>query len=315
MRGLLRRLQGALREMQAARSERGPYRYVVRDWARLSDVNVAAAVLGTDFFREEVEPVELQLERLAKILVLAPHQDDETIGAGGMLLKAAARSAAIDLVYVTDGAIANPPYAASTEAGVGVRMAEARRVAERLGARVFELGVSNVAPRPTIADVERLAELIWQSRPEVILSPWLLDWPQKHRVVNHLLWLAHLRRPLPDVEIWGYQVHNQLLANAYVDITSVIDAKRELLEMFVSQNSSFHDYAHMTLGMNAWNSRLVGGTGRRFIETFFTLPMREFAALAGHFYTRDLDKLYRGKTALAAAMGALHDVVMTERSA
>src|SRR3569623_1796607 len=239
MRGLLRRLQGALREMQAARSERGPYRYVVRDWARLSDVNVAAAVLGTDFFREEVEPVELQLERLAKILVLAPHQDDETIGAGGMLLKAAARSAAIDLVYVTDGAIANPPYAASTEAGVGVRMAEARRVAEHLDARVFELGVSIVAPRPTIADVERLAERIWQSRPEVILSPWLLDWPQKHRVVNHLLWLAHLRRPLPDVEIWGYQVHNQLLANAYVDITSVIDATRELLEMFVSQTFCF----------------------------------------------------------------------------
>ena len=312
MKGLLRRIEGVLRSMQATRSERGPYRYVVRDWARLSDVNVAAAVIGTDFFREEVAPVELRLERIAKILVLAPHQDDETIGAGGVLLQAAARAAAIDLVYVTDGAIANPPYAASTEAGVQVRMAEARRVAERLGARVTELGVSNVAPRPTVADVDRLVELVWQLRPDVILSPWLLDWPQKHRVVNHLLWLAHLRRPLPEVEIWGYQVHNQLLANAYVDITNVIDAKRELLEMFVSQNATY-DYTHMTLGMNAWNSRLVGGAGRRFIETFFTLPTREFAALAGHFYSRDLDHLYRGQTALAGAMRSLHAAIATER--
>jgi LmbE family N-acetylglucosaminyl deacetylase len=44
-----------------------------------------------------------------RLLVVAPHPDDETLGAGGLLQRAAARGAAVRLCYATSGE--NNPWA------------------------------------------------------------------------------------------------------------------------------------------------------------------------------------------------------------
>jgi LmbE family N-acetylglucosaminyl deacetylase len=292
----------------------GRYRFLVRDWSAISDLELASRVLGIESFSEQLEPVALPVENLGKILVIAPHQDDETIGAGGLLIKAANNGAAISIVFVTDGVqrglAKRLGMQDAPERLAQLRDAEARRVCDALGADMHQLGISNPDPRPTIAELDRLSELIAGIEPDLILIPWMLDAQEKHRMSNHLLWLADRRNRLRDCEVWGYQVHNAIFPNGYVDITDVADEKRRLLSEFASQNLHMRRYDHFAMGMGAWNSRylpeeLADGVAR-YAELFFTVPLREHLDLIASFYFRDLQTTYRGHKKVIAGISPLH---------
>jgi LmbE family N-acetylglucosaminyl deacetylase len=292
-------------QLLALRAKDGPYRFAIKSWQGISDLNLAAGVLETECFRTEVEPVPLPVESLRSILVLAPHQDDEAIGAGGLMLLAAKAGVKIDVLYVTDGAQNKMP-------GVDmrpIRESEARSACSKLGATVHQLGISNLSPEPTLHDIDRFAAIIHSIKPDVIMAPWLLDWPPKHRMTNHLLWLAFKRRGLPKFEVWGYQVHNTPFINSYVDITAVADEKASLLKCYVSQNNE-RRYDLMTMGLAAWNARLIPASPTaRFVEAYLALPDVEFFRLVESFYFADLVATYRGKIPLVSNLAALHKSV------
>jgi LmbE family N-acetylglucosaminyl deacetylase len=296
----------------ALRSQRGPFRFLVRKWDSLSDIDLAVRVLGTEFFKSELVPLPLPVGKLRSVLVIAPHQDDEVIGAGGSLLLASRAGAKIDVLYVTDGISRRlPAYAASSTDVERTRNSEAHKVCSLLGATAHHLRISNAAPRPTLDDLERLSELVCRLQPQVILAPWLLDSPPRHRLVNHLLWLGHHHGGLPDCEVWGYQVHNTLYPNGYVDITAVAERKRELLECYWSQNQFLYRYDHLAMGMAAWNARFLpkGDPVARYVEVFLAVPMREFLRLVESFYLRDLRTTYCGHADVLSGAVAVHQAV------
>jgi len=92
-----------VREVLALRSRQGPYRFVVRQWSGINDLNLASRVMETEYFKQDLIPVALPVREVRSILVLAPHQDDEAIGAGGALILASAAGVPIHIVFVTDG--------------------------------------------------------------------------------------------------------------------------------------------------------------------------------------------------------------------
>lgn len=306
---ILRRLRpyfsrAYLRELLAARSERGPYRFLVKRFERINSPDLAARVLETDHFRTQLTPVRPPVETAGPFLVLAPHQDDEAIGAGGTLLLAARAGAGIHVLFVTDGAQAFEGR--SPESMVETRSREADEACRRLGATRHDLGIDNLDARPGPDHVRALSDVIREIRPGAILTPWLLDLPPKHRMVNHLLHLAHAANPLPDCEVWGYQVHNGLIPNACVDITEVAEEKRELIRIYASQLELDRAYDHLALGLSAWNSRfLESGTEARYAEIFTTLPLVEFQRTAGRMFGSDLRDVYGKDVDLAAAMTRL----------
>jgi LmbE family N-acetylglucosaminyl deacetylase len=305
---------GFLRQLDALRARRGPYRFLIRRWGDVTDVDLAARVLGAECFERQLEPVALPVETLRSLLVIAPHQDDETIGAGGTLLLAQRAGVKRDVLFVTDGGSRGATsYAASPEEVVRIRDAEAEEVCARLGAGLQRLGIANARPRPGVADLDRLAGILEELDPQVILLPWLLDGPARHRMVHHLLWLAHRRRRLRDVEVWGYQVHNGLLPNGFVDITAVADAKRALIERYRSQLEHVRRYDHIAMGMSASNARFLpdykGDPVERYVEIFFTLPLHEHLKLVESFYFRDWSQTYRGVTDVIDGMRSLHGAV------
>jgi LmbE family N-acetylglucosaminyl deacetylase len=309
MKRIYRKLRFLMREIFALRAAHGPYRFLVRKWDAISDVDLAQRVLETDFFSHELNPLPLPLDEIKSILVLAPHQDDEIIGAGGLLALASKKGSRIDILYLTDGAEINSRYADSMAESGRIRNMEAREICRHLGATMHQLPISNVSPRPTSADLDELAEIIHRLQPQVVLAPWLLDSPAKHRLANHLLWLANKRRRLPDFEVWGYQVHNTLLPNGYVDITEVAQEKRELLQCYRSQNDFSKRYDHLAMGMAVWNSRFLRTPEPKFVEVFFTVPLKEFLRLVENFYLADLEATYRGhETVLSGAMN-IHQTV------
>jgi LmbE family N-acetylglucosaminyl deacetylase len=310
MNRILRKLRALMREMHALRAKRGPYRFLVRKWDSISDLNLALRVLETEIFSQELDPVPLPLNSLKSILVLAPHQDDEAIGAGGSLLLASAAGVKIDIVFVTDGTAKQSPYASSPADAARVRQQEAKEVCSKIGATMHQLSISNQSPKPSVEDLDRLSEIIREVKPQIVMAPWLLDSPAKHRLVNHLLWLANRRSALPFFEVWGYQVHNTLFPNGYVDITPVAEQKRELLKCYYSQNEFSKRYDHLAMGMSAWNSRFLKGAEAKYIEVFFALPVNELLRLVEKFYFSDLAATYRGHSAVLAGAQEIHRAVV-----
>ncbi len=310
---MLGRLKSFLNQLIALRAAHGPYRYLVRRWDKISDIELCEKLLETDFFSAELVPCELPLRKFRRYLVLAPHQDDEVIGAGGTLLMSIAGGAVVKMLFMTDGATEGGRLAKTREQCAEIRRDEAMEVCRRLGAEFDELGLSNIEPAPRIETVIRLAGIIAGQKPDVVLVPWILDLPAKHRMVNHLLWLAEEVVGLPDFEVWGYQVHNSLFPNGYVDISGVAKEKLRLLQCYRSQNEYSQRYDHITMGMAAWNSHyLPDSTEARYIEVFFTVPKDEHLRLVERLYFPDPWKTYRGNRQIIKEMTAL-DRVTAER--
>ena len=186
----------------------GPYRFLTKRYFGTGNITLTERIVEIESFRNDVIPQRLPIDSFKSILLLAPHQDDEVIGAGGTLVMARDAGVDIAIVYCTDGQ--------QNDLDSEVRRRESRSVCERLGAKMFELDISNLKPKPKKIDLENLNGIIKSVRPDLILCPWLFDGAPKHRMINHLLWLANILSPLPDIEIWGYQVQNTLLPNGFI---------------------------------------------------------------------------------------------------
>jgi LmbE family N-acetylglucosaminyl deacetylase len=115
------------------------------------------------------------------ILIVAPHPDDETLGAGGLIAAQCALGADVSVVAVTDGEHAYPDVSDSAELGI-LRCAEQTAALQRLGvpaAKIVRLGLPD-------SDVTgHLPELIAQLTPLVserthIIAPWRGDFHPDH---------------------------------------------------------------------------------------------------------------------------------------
>lgn len=308
MRRIVKRLLGLYERLQTARAIDSRYRFAVRHWAGMSDVDVMARLLDTEYFRDFLTPLPLQLETFESLLVIAPHQDDEAIGIGGTLSLASRMNVRLGIIFATDG----------EQGGVSAttRDKEAEKVCEKLGAKKYNLNISNMSPKPTLKDLETLAQIIHTFKPEVVLIPWMLDVPLKHRLITHCLTLTHLKFDLSDVkEIWSYQIHNTIMPNTYVDITEIIEEKRELLQFYESQLKLLRRYDHLAVGLSAWNSRFLpnkfGPYPEKYVELFFTLPSSEYFNLLASIYFPNLTSVYRGMDAYIELMNSLQNSVLS----
>jgi LmbE family N-acetylglucosaminyl deacetylase len=134
-----------------------------------------------------------------RVLVVAPHPDDEVAGCGGTILLHRARGDAVVVVHVTDGR-------ASRALGLGPdemarrRRAEAVRAAEILDVRAVWLGLPEGA-WSTDELAERLGALLAELDPDVIYAPSCVDFHPEHRGVAAALARAlRVRVPSPRRE-------------------------------------------------------------------------------------------------------------------
>lgn len=121
--------------------------------------------------------LSLDLDAPARVVVLAPHPDDLEIGAGGLLLSLAAGCAGLDVHYVLFS-------------GTERRQAEARSAAAAFlsGARLTF--ATHDLPDGRLPDhwgaVKQILQDAAEVRPHLVLSPWVGDAHQDHRLVASL---------------------------------------------------------------------------------------------------------------------------------
>jgi hypothetical protein len=136
-----RSLRRTWNRLRAARSPAGAYRFAVRDRSGVNDLELVQRMLSTETFRRIAVPQELPVDELRRLLILAPHQEDEVIGAGGLCLRARDSGVELTIGFLTDGAQTGlgPPdgQPLRPENVVALRRAEAERVYQALVERFY----------------------------------------------------------------------------------------------------------------------------------------------------------------------------------
>lgn len=122
-----------------------------------------------------------------KVLVLAPHVDDETIGLGSTLFRHRDLGNQMALVYMTDGGGSQGHL--SREDLLAARKSEGQEVGEAYGFQnLYFLDQPDGELDPDQAGLrERLLAIIDQEKPDIIYTPFLLDGHVDHVATSRLL--------------------------------------------------------------------------------------------------------------------------------
>lgn len=224
------------------------------------------------------------LPSVRRVLAIAPHPDDETIGCGGTLARLADAGARVEVALVTDGGATlgsrHPP--AETAAR---RRAEAVAACRVLGTRSPHcLGLQDGRVATQLSKlVDGLGAVIAEVRPELLILPWVLDAHPDHRAISRAL--AHLVAPDDRAVdalrggrtlVWGYEAHTPIpWPDQVVDITGVLGRKQAALDAHGTAGLAFE--LHTTLALNHWRSLATRG-GLGAAEAFLTVPLAQLPA-------------------------------------
>lgn len=194
-----------------------------------------------------------------RVLVVAPHYDDESIGCGGTLLRFRSQIDALAVVHLVGG----------TEK----RREEFARVSSVLKVDThYELkcedGFSGATARQAILDLARLIQI---ERPDVLLVPHEKESHPDHHAAWHVTVDAAQKArfwSLPPAAthrvptIMGYEVWTALAEPGVVyDITDFFTSKCYLLREYASQLEAF-PYLEYLLALNTWRGLLYHRRGQ-----------------------------------------------------
>mgnify|MGYP005861694805 CR=1 FL=1 len=218
----------------------------------------------------------------SKVLVLAPHMDDETIGCGGTLHAHASAGAEVHVVFITDGRRGFGPAeraAATIEELCAIRREEARRACSLLGVRDLHfLDLPDGRSRAVESAVDSLQAVFEAVGPDLVYLPFLTDSHHDHQTTNELF-LALLRRQphLGGLLCCAYEVWTPLYPNCIIDISEYMENKLAALGCYTSQ-LAMNDYISSVRGLNAYRS--IANSSRGYAEAFFLTSAAEYRSLA-----------------------------------
>ncbi len=222
-------------------------------------------------------PVKL-LPDFHRALVIAPHPDDESLGCGGTMALLADRGTEVTTLTASDGEATQGTDLPPDEIA-RLRRTEAQRAAAVSDADTRFLGLPDGRLDEHPHELTSgLRKVLSELEPDAVFAPWLLDGGSDHRAVSSALAAAlDGAGDAPVPEIWGYEVWTPLVPNRMVDVTSVIDRKREAV--------AAHETAAKALDLTAgealarWRS-LQGFGGRGWVEAFLALSPAQYRELA-----------------------------------
>lgn len=193
-----------------------------------------------------------------RVLVVAPHADDEAIGCGGLILKAVAQGAQVSILVVSVGDLVRVGDGGEKRTGTE-RVDEVERVRAFYKAHDAEVFMTDeqrhmrldaIPRRDLVAVLEREARLSIQNvKPHLVLLPYP-SYNQDHEAVCRAGITAcrpHDPRALSvPPAVWLYEYppnswclpHERFVPNVYVDITDHLQGKIDSYLLYESQARS-----------------------------------------------------------------------------
>lgn len=225
------------------------------------------------------QPLAVDVLPGRRVVVLAPHPDDEVLGCGGAVLAHVAAGAAVTIVHATSGERTWSLAGASDRSRRERREGEAKRAARTLrvddrATRFWRLPDGKLATQGALVD--KVRALFRELEPDLVYAPWPLDAHGDHRAITDAVascLAAGEREPLVALyEVWG-----PLVPSHIVDITPHIDRKLEALSAYQDVLAGV-DYVHTARGLAAYRSG-QGLGGRGFAEAFCVVTASQLGDL------------------------------------
>jgi len=221
-----------------------------------------------------------------RVLVLAPHPDDETVGCGGTLRKYVNSGARVKVVVMTDGRLGNAEIRRLAEDDPVRRQMQDELVAQRRREAFAALDVLGVEEKEFLAarDGElrasvsviapKLAQTLSQWRPDAVLLPFVTDRHRDHFAANccFIEAIEQLNAAWTQaLQCVAYEIWSPIYANVYVDISATMRLKQRALSCYESQVSQM-DFAGGMEGLNRFRA-ICGMVGGKYAEAFFVAPL------------------------------------------
>ncbi len=204
-----------------------------------------------------------------RVVVLAPHIDDETIGCGGVMAKHVAAGDRVAVLTFAD--------------------CTAERIAEGQAAgRILGVQRQDFLPYPSksLLDQTRLgqqlADFLAAEAPDVVYTPGLFDRHVDHLSVNLLL-ARHSRASRAGYMVYAYEVWNPITPNVAIDISAHAEQKRQALACFASQNGA-NDWLEAGMALSRYRG-ITTGAGA-YAEAFLRMSAARHVQVMEHAFKR-----------------------------
>ncbi len=230
---------------------------------------------GIEFpFRRTVF-MEKEMPTDKRMLVIAPHPDDEVLGPGGALSRYQAAGNDILVVYMSDGSVADADVTA--EKMQQVRKKEAETIGQKYGFKQKFLNYKDGALEANEESISAMKGILKEYKPHRIYLPSFMDSHRDHVVTNQVLVGALKGVSFSGIDIFGYEVWTNLpFPNYAVDITGQFEKKIEMVSVYESQTAIF-DYQHLCQSRNSLNHTMYVDTGSRgYAEVFLHFSAASF---------------------------------------
>ena len=228
-----------------------------------------AAVASPESEAIPYEALNLRGERL---LVLAPHPDDEVIGCGGVVFQHLRDGRDVRAIVATDGVAAAPD-----EDRDAYRL---RREEESRHALSAPIDFFRFPDRSLDEHMDELAarlrDVLDEFRPDLILAPSAIEIHPDHLALSRAFCElvqrdASLFADLAVARVAFYEVGQPLRPNVLVDITDVAAAKYDAIAAHSSQ-TEIRDYVSFARGLNAYRAMTLAPEVR-FAEAYWVTSL------------------------------------------
>src|SRR5882757_4825440 len=209
---------------------------------------------------------------MSRILVLAPHPDDESIGCGGALLRHKKLGDEVHVVFLTSGEKGG--HGRSEAETIRVREAEARAAGKILGVTKIEFWhLPDGAVRSTRDAIARLQKKLKQFRPGTIYVTHDREMHPDHRGAVRLLRRALSGTGENRPDVLGYEVWTPIQRlSEIVDISPFLDQKLRAVKAYRSQ-CAVVGFVEAVRGLNRYRGEMHSWPGGDYAEVFARLKL------------------------------------------
>lgn len=245
-----------------------------------------------------------------RVLVLAPHFDDELLGCGGLLRRLAGAGSEIEVVFLTDssGGVEQDSPSPGEDVAVpstATRRREAEEVASRGGWRIRCLDFPDGGLAPRVDELaESIQAVLEELRPDLLLVPGPLEVTPDHRasfdatfeVLHPIREDSALRESADGLRVLLYEVNHPAYPQLLVDVSAELGWLEETIQVYASQ-LELHGYLGAAIGLRRYRSHSLPadveaaeGYTQLALSDFQTLSRSALAGSLGQplaFETRD----------------------------
>jgi LmbE family N-acetylglucosaminyl deacetylase/glycosyltransferase involved in cell wall biosynthesis len=211
-----------------------------------------------------------------KVLVFAPHPDDEVLGCGGAIIRHVQQNDTVKVVIVTNGDY--PIYEENKENNyAAIRKNESLAASNILGYGTPEF--LEYRDRELVYGeklIRHLFNIIQKYCPSIIYLPGSSEIHPDHRILSATVTEA-VRRFVSDLNLNlilnYYEIGRALSPNKLLDITDVMEIKNNAIDCFASQLKN-QDYKYHINSLNAFRTYTLS-KDVKFAEGLFTINSKQ----------------------------------------